>query len=227
MRQVAAFGVCLWLATIGCTATLLHLSGHQLPPVDLADFGLVFLGYALVASLVARRCLDVSMVVVALWGAAVGFWGPRWVALSDSVLDRWVAIAPLPEAMQQADLRLAVAVAAAGLLTASLLYIPTRSSRVVFQTAAAGVVAAVLLWLPLTAQWSVGAAVIMWHAIVCAGLCSWMVQGSQRREGGCCPRCGVEVRGLSSPVCPACGAALAAIGETGPAAPVLTQRRPI
>ncbi|MCC6676484.1 MAG: hypothetical protein IT436_05010 [Phycisphaerales bacterium] len=227
MRQVAAIGVCLWLAAVACTVGLLHLSDYQVSIGDLPDYGLVFLGYAMVASLVARRCLDVSMIVVAMWGASVGFWGPRWLSLSESVLDRWAAVTQLPVVFQRDDFRASVAIAAAGLLTAALLYIPTRSSRVVLQTAAAGLGVAALDSLPFLQRWQDDAGVILWHAVVCAGLCSWMVQGAQRRAGGCCPRCGAEVRGLSSPVCPSCGAALASTAPREDALARVLQQRPI
>lgn len=209
MRQVGAFGVCLWLAAVACTVGLLASSAGSFSELDLADLGLVFLGCAIITSLAARRCLDVSMIVVAMWGASAGFWGPRWLQLCGSVLTKWEAIAPLPDPLHQPDARLAVSAGAAGVLTAALLYIPTRSSKVVMQTAAAGIAVGAILWMPLIDRWEVELAAIVWNAVVCAGLCSWMVEASRRRESGCCPRCGEEVRGLSSPVCPSCGAALA------------------
>lgn len=225
MRQVSAFSVCLWLATVACTAGLIWLSGRPLSGEDLPDFGLVFLGYALVTSLVARRCLDVSMIIVAMWGASVGFWGPRWVSLSEVILDKWATITPLPEAFDQPDVRLALSIGAAGLLTAALLYIPTRSSRVVLQTAAAGIGVGALIWMPLLERWEVEAGAMLWHAVVSAGLCSWMVQASRLREAGCCPRCGNDARGLSSPVCPSCGAALASgDSRVAPVTPRIAQR---
>lgn len=224
MRQVAAFAVCLWLAVVGCVAGLLVLSGGEMTLGDLTDFGLVFLAYAIVTSVVARRCVDASMVVVAIWGAAVGFWGPRWMALCDSAFDRWGAAGSLPELLMRDDLRAALAVAAAGILTAALLYIPTRSSKVVAQTVAAGLAVAVLAWLPIAGPWAMEAGVVVWHALVGAALCSWMVEGTRRREAGCCPRCGAEVRGLTSPVCPSCSAALATSLRPAPGIPAVMKR---
>lgn len=227
MKQVGALGACVWLATVLCTVGLLHLSGGRIGPEDLPDYGLLFLGYAMVTSLVARRCIDASMVVVALWGGSVGVWCPRWLELCETVFARWHAVTPLPDLLLRDDIRTAVAIAAGGFLTASLLYIPTRSARTVLHTAAASLGVAVLLALPVAGTWTATVSAVFWHAAVCGAMCTWMVEASRRRAGGRCPRCGVEVAGLSSPVCPSCGAALASARPVAPLLAVSPQRRPI
>lgn len=202
-------GVGLWVVALACIAGLLHLSRGHVTADDLGDYGLVFLGYVVVSNLVARRRLDVSMVLVALWGGAIGFWGPRWYSLCVSAIDRWGGQAGLDDVLAGSDTRLAISVVAGGFLTAALLYISTRSAKVVMHTVIASVVVASLIKLPIPDVYSEPAAVVAWHAVVAAGLCQWMVDGSRRRRNGCCPRCGSDVEGLTSPVCPSCSAVLA------------------
>lgn len=225
MRQVALLGVVLWMAAVGCIAGLLYLSNGQVTESALADYGLVFIGYAAVTSLVARRCLDVSMILVAIWGAAVGYWGPRWYLFCDSAIERWASTIGLERALASPDIRVAVSMATAGILTSSLLYLLTRSSKIVMQSMIASLAVAGLTTVPETARWVEPMAVLGWHAVVAAGLCGWMVEGARRRASGCCPRCGCDVQGLTSPVCPSCSSMLAGTAA-GPRLGTLN-RRPV
>lgn len=209
MRQVGLLGVCLWVVALACIAGLLQLSGGRVDADDLGDYGLVFLGYVVISNLVARRRLDVSMVLVALWGGAIGFWGPRWYNLCETAINRWGGQAGLEDVLAGSDTRLAISIVAGGILTAALLYISTRSSQVVIHTVIASLMVAGLMKLPVPDVYSEPAAVVTWNAVVAAGLCRWMVDGSHRRRNGCCPRCGSDVEGLTSPVCPSCSAVLA------------------
>lgn len=226
MRQVGLLGSAIWLGVMVGVAGLLSQSDWQVDAEDLADYGLVFLAYVALTSVLARRCMDVSMVVVAIWGAAVGLWGPGWLRLCDSAILRWAGKMGWGEFFGRDDVRAAIGLAAAGVLTAALLYIATRSSKVVVLTVVASLGAAAVVALPAGYAWGDAAAVLLWNGLVCAGLCGWMVMAMQRRGAGCCPRCAHDVRGLSSPVCPACSAVLAKSDMKLPAVAPM-QRRPV
>jgi hypothetical protein len=182
----------------------------------LIALGVVFAVYVVLLSAVAGRVKDVSTLLVVVWGGTFGMWCERWLEAATRFTDRTIVpTGVIPDGSVEA-VGQSLAIAGAGVVSAALLLVATKSLGAVWMCLGASLAAASV---PMLASDPAGAlpwAAFGWHAAVAASLAVWAVDEVSRRAGGNCGACGVDVAGLSSPVCPGCTGRLGNIGVASP-----------
>lgn len=224
--QAERWGFWVWAAgTLLCGWAAFWLVGGEARQAGLHVVGVAFAGSVVGYALVARRSALGTAVVLA-WSIGFGTWFPAWM---DQVLPagrHWLIQAGVNDPQLLSRLVLPMAIGSAGVVTAALLYLMTFSGRVVLQTALISLVAAATPLLPVAEREVVLGGIIAWHAVVSGSLFRWMVDGVRSGAGLSCARCGVDLVGISSPVCPGCGGGLGRRGTVVPAGhlPALVHR---
>lgn len=199
----------VWLLCVGGVAGGLFAADGQ---PDLFDESLLQLGGAFAFAVVATRTIgsrlrDLSTLVLVFWGLSFGFWATPWMTAVGMGLDIAFAQGGL-DADMIPYLHLPVTIASAGLATAALLYVGTTCGRVAGQTIFATLAAAVTPLFPDYSETAITVGAVAWHAVVTGGLCSWGIRQAIEAAGVGCGKCGADLRGLASPVCPSCGSPL-------------------
>lgn len=182
--------------TVAATAVLLLVLGvlHVVAPGARAFFasGCIFIFYFVPMAFASRVPLTAIVVLVAGAGL-LPVWG--WLfksALSDVVIP--VVVASLAPALVAITFRRSVTaiVGLVGCFAAGAVMV-----RAMNVTSSGGV------------SWSVAAAIVVWHAFMCAQ-CAWgaawrLFPEQDERSRNRCLRCGYDIRGLPTDVCPECG----------------------
>lgn len=175
----------------------------------LLSLGVLFAFGVAATRTIAGRHKDISTLVLVFWGLSFGFWAAQWMTAVGLGLSLAASDGHIPA--DTVDLlHLPITIASAGLATASLLYVGTGCGRVAGHAVFASLAAAVTPLAPVMQQYAIQAGGIAFHAIVCGSLCVWAVRQAVETAGVGCGKCGADLRGLASPVCPACGAQLTA-----------------
>lgn len=202
----------IWLVVVGtAAAAVMHARHENASREVLFILGLVFAFGVLATGTLAGKLRDAGTIVVALWGASFGLWAMPWLAgtamaLQESARLGWIA-SDLP-----ATLHLPVAILSAGWMTVAVLYLATGSARVAGQATAGSLAAAVTPLIPEHTDAFIAWSAVLWHALICQGLCAWALQSA---IGRCCRHCGTDMSGQRSPICPRCGE-VAQVGMTAP-----------
>lgn len=199
----------VWLL---CVAGVLgaFVAAHNKP--DLLDETLLELGGVLAFAVAATRTIgsrlrDLSTLVLVFWALSFGFWALPWFGAVGLGLNMAAAQDLLaPDLIRY--LHTPFTLATAGLATAALLYVGTGCGRVAGQTVFASLAAAITPLAPAFQEYAVQAGALVWHAVVTGALCSWSIRQAIESAGVGCGKCGADLRGLASPVCPCCGSPL-------------------
>lgn len=198
-------GFWVWLLGSGlCAAVVFCLLTGENRDLGLHVLGLVFAGTASTFAILARRA-GAGMAVVAVWGLAFGVWFPDCIASLEPITRHWLGELGLNDPHLVRRLPLPVAIATTGTTTGAVMYLMTRSGRVVIQTVLLSLVVAATPMLPVHEEGAVMGGIIAWHVAVYGSLFRWMVDCVREGAGLSCAACGFDLVGLTSPVCPGCG----------------------
>jgi len=195
----------VWVVMVAASAALAYF-GSQGVPVNqcLLGLGFVFAGGFLSIRKVAGRPIDIAAIITFLWGATLGLWGPLLYTLSEHFVGDYLTHnGYLPEAWSL-EMTQGAAIAAGSFVTAVLLQISTRSANVFLMTMAGTAIAASASLLPWPDALVIPGAAVIWQMLVHGGLSQWAIKRIRCESRGCCPRCGRDIVGISSPVCPSC-----------------------
>lgn len=198
-------GFWVWLLGSGlCAAVVFCLLPGENRDLGLHLLGLVFAGTVSTYAVLARRA-GAGVAVVAVWGLAFGVWFPECIASLEPITRHWLTDLGLTDPQLVRRLPLPVAIATTGTTTGALMYLMTRSGRVVIQTVLLSLVVAATPLLPVHEGGAVMGGIIAWHVAVYGSLYRWMVDCIRGGAGLSCAACGFDLVGLASPVCPGCG----------------------
>ncbi|MCC6426153.1 MAG: hypothetical protein IT435_04965 [Phycisphaerales bacterium] len=206
--QVRAWGV--WTVTSGL-AGVLAVVGFRPETIEegLMELGLIFAAYVMSMGVIARHAKDASTLLVMIWGGMFGMWCHSWHGLCDKAVDQFLPkLGVGPQVVESMDLP--AAIAGAGMVSAALLLVATKSTRVAWSTVAASLGGAVVPLIADDPSTALPWVAFGWHAVVAAAMAFWAVDEAMRGSGARCQACGSDVQGLSSPVCPHCSAPLGA-----------------
>ncbi len=192
IATLAAAGVAWFVPRVSGVAMTLNL------------MGLILAGVIVGARGIAMRGLTVMTALLVLGAASFGSWAPRLYGLIDTSLADQLAVATGIDVIASQAAAVPIAILAAGTATAVALFLGTGSAAVIATAFAATVASASAPFLPLESDLSLAIAGAVWTSAVATALCRWGVQMAKRASGACCPSCGYDVRGLTSPVCPHC-----------------------
>lgn len=192
LATTVAAGVAWFGPRISGLSMTLHLMGFILAGVIVGARG------------IAMRGLTAVTAMLVLGAASFGMWAPRLLAFIDTWLaDRLAEITGIDEIASQAA-TVPISILAAGIMTSVVLFLGTGSAAVVATVFAATVAAAAAPLLPVGSDLSMAISGTFWIAAASTAMCRWAVHMAKRASGACCPTCGYDVRGLTSPVCPHC-----------------------
>lgn len=170
--------------------------------------GFLLAGVIVAARSIAHRGPTLVTAVLVLGASSFGLWAPRLFHFVDvSLADRIAALTDIDVIASQAA-TVPISILIAGFISSLLLFLGTGSPAVLATTIAATVAASVVPISPLEPDLSMAIAGALWQTAVTTALCRWSVQMAMRASGACCPSCGYDVRGLTSPVCPHCSETL-------------------
>jgi hypothetical protein len=201
-------GFWVWLLGGGlCASAVFLLLAGENREIGLHALGAIFAMSVLAYALLARRA-PYGVAVVALWGLGLGVWFPAWINAIGPVTHHWLVELGLADPNLAARLPVPMAIATAGATTGAVMYLMTRSWRVVIQTALLSLVVAATPLVPVHEDWAVMFGVIAWHVAVSGSLFRWAMDCVRSGAGLTCSACGFDLAGLSSPVCPSCGQSL-------------------
>jgi len=119
---------------------------------------------------------------VGLFGATFGLWFPRWVASVETALATWELPAGFVPASIASSLPLGIAVGTTTLAMSMVLFLLTGSGRLFGQTLFAAIVTTGLVLMPDESYFVIGAAVVLWHAMIVAAMAHWAL--ATRARGG-------------------------------------------
>ncbi len=219
----------VWTVATGLV-TALALFGFRGDTSDegLIELGFIFAGYVVSMGVISGRAKDVTTLMVIVWGGTMGMWCNRWFEMCAHWVDEYLPRLGIfsPQVLDAMDLPLAVA--GAGIMSAGLLLIATRSTRVTWSCIGASLACAVVPMLSSDPSHTLPWAAVAWNAITAGALSVWAVDEAVRRGGGRCKACGTDVHGLTSPVCPRCAAPLTTCAVAKAAGfEAMKQRRPV
>lgn len=195
----------VWVVMTAASAALAYF-GSQGVPINhcLLGLGFVFAGGFLSVRKVAGRSLDVAAAATFLWGATFGLWGPVLYSLSDQFVGQYLTRNGYLSEAWALEMTQGAAIAAGSTVTAVLLQLSTRSANVFLMTMAGTAVAASASLLPWPDPLVIPASALLWQMLVHGGMAQWAITRIRCESRGCCPRCGRDIVGISSPVCPSC-----------------------
>jgi hypothetical protein len=216
------WGFWLWLVTSGlCVASVFGLLRvEEEREAGLLALGVVFAAGVVGFAILAQRAV-IGAAVVGLWGLGFGVWFPEWMEAIGPVIRHWMVGWGIADAKTAREVTLPAAIASAGVTTAALMYVMTRSGRVVVQVALLSGIVALTALLPVHRELAVMGGIIAWHVAAAGSLFCWMSESIRSGSGLACASCGFDLLGLSSPVCPGCGHSLqkrAAVSRRAPVA---------
>lgn len=195
----------LWLvATLAAAAIAWFTPRVSGLSMTLHLMGFVLAGVIVGARTIALRGVSVVTLILVLGAASFGRWAPALFSFIDTTLADRLAMATGIDQFASDAATVPIAILAAGVATSILLFLGTGSPGVLATVFAATVAAAVAPFLPLESDLSLAIAGVFWQSAVATALGRWAVHMAKRASGACCPSCGYDVRGLSSPVCPHC-----------------------
>lgn len=199
----------VWLLCVGAAGGAMYAANGHPDLVDetLLEFGGIFAFAVAATRTIGSRLRDMSSLVLLFWGMCFGFWALPWMSAVgfglNTLADRGFMDSDLIK-----YLHLPLTIATSGLATAALLYVGTNCGRMAGQAIFATFAAAVTPLVPEYQEHAIQAGALVWHAVVTAGLCSWSIRQALEAAGVGCGKCGADLRGLTSPVCPSCGCTL-------------------
>lgn len=196
LATVAAGGVAWFGPRVSGVAMTLHLMGF------------VLAGVIVGARSIALRGLTAMTALLVLGAASFGRWAPKLFEWIDNSLADQLALLTGIDVIASQAAAVPIAILAAGAATAVFLFLGTGSAAVIATTIAATVASAGAPFLPIESDVALAIAGAAWTSAVATSLCRWGVQMAKRASGACCPTCGYDVRGLTSPVCPQCHEAI-------------------
>lgn len=194
-----------WLCgAIACALTILYCLND-----GSADNGLFILGLVLAATLLASTLIGgmsrpLGVVLALAWCATLGLWFRFWEAQAGAVLEHWwprigFDAEWLPMFVEPA------AILGAGTVTGAVLYLPTRSMRIVGQ---AFLLSVMLAGTPLTPSYpdvAVGVGAALWVLGITGALYGRAIHRVLISAGEVCAHCRYDLDGLDGPSCPRCG----------------------
>ena len=189
---VAAAGVAWFAPRLSGVSMTLHLMGF------------ILAGVIVGARSIAGRGLTMMTALLVLGAASFGRWAPKLYEWIDNSLADQLAAATGIDVIASQAAAVPIAILTAGAATAVVLFLGTGSAAVIATAFAATVASASAPFLPLESDLALAIAGAVWTSAVATALCRWGVQMAKRASGACCPSCGYDVRGLTSPVCPHC-----------------------
>jgi hypothetical protein len=196
----------VWLLCVAAAAGVLLVGDNHPELMDetLLEFGGIFAFAVAATRTIGSRLRDLSSLVLIFWGLSFGFWAMPWLSAVGLTIRTGA-----DHGYYAGDLvnyvHMPLTIATAGLATAALLYVGTGCGRVAGQAVFAAFAAAVTPLVPVYQEYAVEAGALVWHAIIAGALCSWGIRQAIEAAGVGCGKCGADVRGLASPVCPSCG----------------------
>ncbi len=195
----------VWVVMVGSSAALGYF-GSQGVPINqcLLGLGFVFAGGFLSIRKVAGRPMDAAAILTFLWGATLGLWGPLAYSLSEDLVGEYLIRSKIVSEAWALEMTQGAAIAAGSTVTAVLLQFSTGSANVFLMTMAGTAIAASASLLPWPDQLVIPGAALVWQMLVHGGLAQWAIKRIRCESRGCCPRCGRDIIGISSPVCPSC-----------------------
>jgi hypothetical protein len=220
------WGFWLWLVgTVACAGAVFGLLEGEYRDAGFHAIGAAFALSVVGNALLARRA-GPGTAVLAVWSLGFGTWFPAWLGEISPLARHWLIQAGVTDPQLLTRLVLPLAILGAGVVTGALLYLMTRSGRVVVQTALISLVAAATPLLPVAEREVVLGGIVAWQAVVSGSLFRWMVDCARSGEGLACAACGFDLLGISSPVCPGCGKGLSRRQAVVPAGhlPALLER---
>jgi hypothetical protein len=226
--QVRAWTV--WTIATGFAAGLAAL-GFQPETTDegMHELGLLFAVYVLCMGVVSGRAKDLTTLMVVLWGGTMGLWCNRWLEMCTRSISDYAPKLGVTSQATIDSLCMPVAIAGAGFISAGLLLVATRSTRVAWTCVGASILAAGVPYAEDDVASALPWAAMGWNSIVAAALAVWAVDERLRRGGDRCRACGTDVHGLTSPVCPRCASPLGQRNKHGlvETLPAMQHRRPV
>ncbi len=225
--QARAWMVWTFAATLAGALALLGFRGHNVPE-GMVELGLIFAAYVMCMGVIARRAKDISTLLVFVWGGTMGMWCNRWFELCEKTVDSFLPQLGVfsPQVVDALDLP--AAIAGAGIVSAALLLVATRSARVAWSCVGASLAAAAVPMMTDDPTHALPWAAFGWHAITAGSLAFWAVDEAVKGSQDRCHSCGTDVQGLTSPVCPRCAAPLAERARGAMLAiPPAVDRRPV
>ena len=171
----------IWIVTVAVAARAVVLGiGGAMPALAAGVLGVVFAASFFSVHAVAGRLLDPMALPVGLFGATFGLWFPRWVASIETALVTWELPAGFVPASVVSNLPLGIATGTTALAMSFALFLLTGSGRLFGQTLFAAIVTTGLILMPDESQFGIGAAVVLWHAMVAAALGHWALAARSR-----------------------------------------------
>ncbi len=207
VRRAAWFKCAIvWLLCIGAVAGALFVAqGHpDMMDETLLEFGGIFAFAVAATRTIGSRLRDISSLVLIFWGLSFGFWATPWLSAVGLGL-RTAAEQGYFDADLINYLHFPLTIVTAGLATSALLYVGTGCARVTSQAVFGTFAAAITPLVPTYQEYAIYAGALAWHMLVTGALCSWGIRAAIESAGVGCGKCGADIRGLASPVCPACG----------------------
>lgn len=209
----------------------LAVFGFQPETIDegMHELGFLFAAYVLCMGVISGRAKDLTTLMVVVWGGTTGTWCNRWLEMcTKSVTDYGPKLGVVSQSTLDA-VSMPIAIAGAGFISAGLLLVATRSTRVAWTCVGASIVAAGVPFAQDDASTVLPWAAMAWNSIVAAALAVWAVDERLRRGGDRCGACGTDVHGLTSPVCPRCAVPLGQRNKFGQVQtlPNMQNRRPV
>lgn len=181
-RRIRKLAV-IWFASVAVAivAVLVGIVGGM-PVIAAGLLGLIFAGSFFGIHAIAGRLLDPMALPLGVMGGAFGLWFPRWVASIESALVTWEIPAGLVPASIESSLPLGIAAGTTAVAMSVALFLLTGSGKLFGQTLFAAIVTTGLILMPDESRIGVGAAVVLWHAMVVAALAHWALALRSRAE---------------------------------------------
>ncbi|HLO41560.1 MAG TPA: hypothetical protein VK176_11100 [Phycisphaerales bacterium] len=231
LREAQARAWTVWTVATAFAAGLAAF-GFQGETSDegMHELGLLFAAYVLCMGVISGRAKDVTTLLVVLWGGTMGLWCNRWLEMCSRSIAQFGPQLGIGSQSAIESMNVPLAVASAGFVSAGLLLVATRSTRVAWTCVGASILAGGVPFFANDVAHALPWAAVGWNALVAGALAVWAVDERLRRGGDRCRACGTDVHGLTSPVCPRCAAPLAERSRRpGPyvTVPPAQNRRPV
>ncbi len=199
-----------WLCgAVLCALTILHALDQASPESGAFVLGLLLAAAVLVSTLIGGKFRPASVVFAIGWCAGIGVWFPFWEARSGIILSHWWPSMGL-SAERMDDFVLPAAILSAGMVTGVVLYLPTRSARIVGQATLLSLLLAGTPLVPAHADVAVGVAGSLWILGLSGALYGRAIHRVLVSVGEVCEVCNYDLDGLDGPSCPRCGSVIEA-----------------